>query len=158
MTGPEGAQPHTALEYLELALKLIDLTDSAGSIAAREKLLELSRSCEMLAGSANSISASGIRQAALASLARRFEFHPAAIETVVPPVPGLFVLWRHTRWIYLGIAENLRARLMALAGDDEACSLTEPATAFGFELIEANAQQEVRRTKLLTTLADVTVS
>lgn len=84
-----------------------------------------------------------------------FAFNLQTIEASAPSAPGIYVLWTHGRWIYVGETNNLRMRLVALVGGDNACISNELPTDFGFELIPTREQRAKRREALIRELVPI---
>jgi predicted GIY-YIG superfamily endonuclease len=82
-----------------------------------------------------------------------FIYDRMTITAIVPKAPGVYILWRPDRWIYVGECLDLYSRLIAHADGDDDWITREAPQGFGFELITAADQRAARRKALIRELA-----
>jgi predicted GIY-YIG superfamily endonuclease len=132
--------------YLEAAAKLRAQAATASSREARMEFERLAALYEKLAPN----SAGPPRPLAWQGIP--FNYDRKTIVTVAPTAPGVYILWRTDRWIYIGECLDLRDRLLAhMQGDNEWITREAPR-GFGFELIPAAEQRAARREALIREL------
>lgn len=133
--------------YLVAAAKLRARAAAAKSRETREEFERLAALYEKLAP----ISASPPRSVAWQGIP--FNYDRKTINTIAPSAPGVYILWRLDRWIYIGECLDLRCRLIAhMEGDNERITREAPR-GFGFELIPSADQRVARRQALIRELA-----
>jgi predicted GIY-YIG superfamily endonuclease len=69
----------------------------------------------------------------------------AAILREVPNASGVYALWRHDTWIYVGETYDLQRRLLEHFHGSEPCIVREGPTSFGFELLTPVTRLERQR-------------
>lgn len=84
-----------------------------------------------------------------------FAFTPESIRRWAPASPGVYLLWRRGEWIYIGVTDNIRGQLLALAAGDNECVTKEAPTDFGFELIADGEARSMRHRALINQLAPI---
>lgn len=64
-----------------------------------------------------------------------YPFSRASVDLSAPEESGIYVLRSETTWVYIGEAENIRARLIQHLSGDTACLSVFPRLTFSYELI-----------------------
>jgi hypothetical protein len=82
-----------------------------------------------------------------------FVFTPDTIARLAPAAPGVYVLWKRERWVYVGATENIRRQLLALVAGENECVRREAPTDFGFEVIATPEHRNARCQGLARELA-----
>lgn len=144
----DGRKPAAVrLAYLEIAADLHARAATATSREAKSEFERLAALYEKLAP----LSAAPPRSAAWQGIP--FNYDLKTITTIAPKAPGVYVLWRTDRWLYVGECLDLRSRLLAHAQGDNDWITREAPKGFGFELITAADQRAARREALVRELA-----
>ncbi len=146
---PDGRKPAApgVSVYLKVAANLRAWAAASKSRESRGEFERLAALYEKLAP----LSAGPPRSAAWQGVP--FNYDRKTITAIAPKAPGVYLLWRPDRWIYVGECLDLRSRLIAHAeGDDERIDQEAPR-GFGFELITGADQRAARREALIRDLA-----
>lgn len=133
--------------YLEIAEHLRARAASATSREARKEFERLAALYEKLAP----VSAAPPQSPAWQGIP--FNYDLKTITTIAPRAPGVYVLWRPDRWVYVGECLDLRSRLIAHAEGDNEWISREAPKGFGFELITSADLREARCENLIRELA-----
>jgi hypothetical protein len=65
----------------------------------------------------------------------RLPWDRSAILLEVPNASGVYALWRHSTWIFVGETYDLQRRLLQHFHGSDPCILRQSPTSFGFELL-----------------------
>ena len=84
-----------------------------------------------------------------------FRFNAQTVMASGPRTAGVYALWSHDRWIYIGQSADICERLLGHLSDEHACIARERPSGFGFELISDADHRDARQSELIRELAPV---
>lgn len=82
-------------------------------------------------------------------------FNRREVLSLNPGQPGVYGIFRHDRWVYVGQSDDIRSRLMEHLNGDNTCIVRQQPTHFVTELVRNSAQRTVREKQLILELRPV---
>jgi hypothetical protein len=83
-----------------------------------------------------------------------FSFSPVSVQRNAPSMPGVYGLSNAREWVYVGVADDIRATLLGHLRESNTFLKSRAPTGFTFEICHPS-QGAARASRLVTELAPV---